>query len=207
MFNNFNGLLDFVRTNQGSSQFNEDFKKWLDSQNGDKRQLNNALYVYLGGLGYTGNLNERFRKWREAGLPATTVLTSLGSTHVQAGATGLTAGAISWNSQTENSGETIWTSGTDLVVPSGAEYMVFSAQCRSSNNRSNNTVRLSLLVDGVIDPRHTNEMHDYLTGGPLLSGVVSCSGVTDFGLRIDPSGTFTSEPGVGLGTSMRVSFY
>ena len=49
------------------TQTNEIVVEWLESEGISRTTLNGMLYGYLGGLGYTGSIDDRMKQWREAG--------------------------------------------------------------------------------------------------------------------------------------------
>jgi hypothetical protein len=49
------------------TQSNELVVEWLESEGITRTTLNGMLYGYLGGLGYTGSIDDRMKQWREAG--------------------------------------------------------------------------------------------------------------------------------------------
>ena len=49
------------------TQTNELVFEWLESEGISRSSLNGMLYGYLGGLGYTGSIDDRMKQWREAG--------------------------------------------------------------------------------------------------------------------------------------------
>ena len=49
------------------TQTNELVVEWLESEGISRTTLNGMLYGYLGGLGYTGSIDDRMKQWREAG--------------------------------------------------------------------------------------------------------------------------------------------
>ena len=46
-----------------STQVNGILVEWLVSEGITKSELNEMLYKYLGGLGYSGALNEKLKQW------------------------------------------------------------------------------------------------------------------------------------------------
>lgn len=62
---NFQTVAEYLRStgSYNSSQTNAIIKEWLVSE-GYYKQLNQALYDYLEGLGYSGSLTQKLAKWR-----------------------------------------------------------------------------------------------------------------------------------------------
>ena len=62
-------IADYLRSTEAFTAFqsNEIVVEWLVSEGVAKSDINTMLNTALGGLGYTGSIDDRMKQWRDAG--------------------------------------------------------------------------------------------------------------------------------------------